>query len=82
MKGFLRSEWVLFVLLATLFTVPGSAYSQAVPSQAAPERGQSYRMGEVVGTATRDTQEVRKVPANVTVITADDIQKSGATSVA
>jgi iron complex outermembrane receptor protein len=38
-------------------------------------------MGEVVVTATRDTQEVRKVPANVTVITADDIQKSGATSV-
>ena len=38
-------------------------------------------MGEVVVTATRDAQEVRKVPANVTVITADDIQKSGATSV-
>ena len=44
--------------------------------------GPRYRMGEVVVTATRDAQEVRKVPANVTVITADDIQKSGATSVA
>ena len=77
MKGLLRSEWVLFVLLAALFTAPGSAYAQAVPETARPE----YRMGEVVVTATRDAQEVRKVPANVTVITADDIQKSGATSV-
>ena len=77
MKSFLRSEWVLFVLLATLFMAPGSAYAQAVPETARPE----YRMGEVVVTATRDAQEVRKVPANVTVITADDIQKSGATSV-
>jgi iron complex outermembrane receptor protein len=77
MKGLLRSEWVLFVLLAALFTAPGSACAQAVPETARPE----YRMGEVVVTATRDTQEVRKVPANVTVITADDIQKSGATSV-
>jgi iron complex outermembrane receptor protein len=82
MKGFLRSEWVLLVLLVTLFGAPEPAFSQAAPSQAAPERGQSYRMGEVVVTATRDAQEVRKVPANVTVITADDIQKSGATSVA
>jgi len=78
MKCLLRSEWVLFVLLATLFTAPGSAYAQAVPETARPE----YRMGEVVVTATRDAQEVRKVAANVTVITADDIQKSGATSVA
>ena len=37
-------------------------------------------MGEVVVTATRDTQEVRKTPANVTVITAEEIKKSGATT--
>jgi iron complex outermembrane receptor protein len=82
MKGFMRSELVLFVLLAALFTEPGSAFSQVAPPQAVPERGQSYRMGEVVVSATREVQEVRKVPANVTVITAEDIQKSGATSVA
>jgi iron complex outermembrane receptor protein len=39
-------------------------------------------MGEVVVSATREAQEVRKVPANVTVITSEDIAKSGATSVA
>jgi iron complex outermembrane receptor protein len=38
-------------------------------------------MGEVVVTATRDNQETRKVPANVTVITAEEIEKSGATTV-
>ncbi|MFZ1981955.1 MAG: TonB-dependent receptor [Smithella sp.] len=38
-------------------------------------------MGEVVVTATRDTQETRKVPANVTVITAKEIKNSGATTV-
>ena len=39
------------------------------------------QMGEVVVTATRDTQEVRKTPSNVTVITAEEISNSGATSV-
>jgi iron complex outermembrane receptor protein len=38
-------------------------------------------MEEVVVTATRDKQETRKAPANVTVITAEEIQKSGATTV-
>ena len=38
-------------------------------------------MGEVVVTATRDTQEIRKAPANVTVITAEEINDSGATTV-
>ena len=38
-------------------------------------------MGEVVVTATRDTQEIRKAPANVTVITAEEIEKSGATTI-
>ncbi|MEI6608879.1 MAG: TonB-dependent receptor [Deltaproteobacteria bacterium] len=38
-------------------------------------------MEEVVVTATRDKQEIRKTPANVTVITAEEISKSGATTV-
>jgi len=32
----------------------------------------------VVVTATRDAQEVRKVPANITVITREEIEKSNA----
>jgi len=51
---------------------------------AAPQGGPQEKaivMEEVVVTATRDTEEVRKIPANVSVITAKDIEKSGATNV-
>jgi len=37
-------------------------------------------MEEVVVTATRDKQEIRKAPANVTVITAEEISNTGATN--
>ncbi|OPY03989.1 MAG: Colicin I receptor precursor [Syntrophaceae bacterium PtaB.Bin038] len=50
--------------------------------QAVPPAKESVRMDEVVVMATRDRQEVRKVPANVTVITAEDIANSGATNLA
>lgn len=46
-----------------------------------PKADEPVKMGEVVVTATRDAQETRKTPAHVTVITAEDIEKSGATSV-
>ncbi len=39
------------------------------------------RMDEVVVTGTRFEQEIDKIPASVTVITSDDIKKSGAQSV-
>ena len=38
-------------------------------------------MEEVIVTATRDTQEIRKAPANVTVINEEEIIDSGATTV-
>jgi iron complex outermembrane recepter protein len=38
-------------------------------------------MKEVVVTATRDTQEIRKAPANVSVITAEEIETTGVTTV-
>jgi len=38
-------------------------------------------MEEVVVTATRDTQEIRKAPANITVITEEEINNTGATTV-
>jgi len=37
-------------------------------------------MEEVVVTATRDTQETRKAPSSISVITAEDIEQSGATT--
>ena len=74
----MRKGFVNLCLLATAVSaLPGLVFAQAAPQTARPE----YRMGEVVVTATRDAQEVRKVPANVTVITSEDIQNSGAASV-
>jgi iron complex outermembrane receptor protein len=49
-------------------------------SLAAPQE-KTIVMDEVVVTATRDTEEIRKVPANISVITAEQIEKSGATSI-
>ena len=39
-------------------------------------------LGEIVVTATRDVEEVRKIPANVTVITREEIERSNAQVVA
>lgn len=47
----------------------------------AQEGSDTVTMEEVVVTATRDKEEVRKIPANVSVITAKDIEESGATSI-
>lgn len=44
-------------------------------------QGSAITMEEVVVTATRDREEIRKVPAHVSVITEAEIKKSGATDV-
>ena len=46
----------------------------------APDAGSPAVLQEVVVTATRDQEEVRKVPAHVTVVTEKEIRDSGATS--
>ncbi len=64
------------VVLAVFFSVIASGgFTLAAPQEKA------IVMEEVVVTATRDTEEVRNIPANVSVITAKDIEKSGATNV-
>lgn len=66
--------FLFFVLLLSLVSA-SSAYAQI------PKEEEPVKMGEVVVTATRDTQETRKTPANVTIITADEISQSGATTI-
>lgn len=44
-------------------------------------RAESVKLGEIVVTATRDSQEVRKIPANITVITAEEIEGSNAATI-
>ena len=61
--------WLLSIVSLILFTsVP--------PSLLAQEK--EATLEEVVVTATRDVQEIRKVPANVTVITEEEISQSNA----
>ena len=66
---------------------PGTGSAPADGENKAPPVGHresggaaALRMDEVVVTATRDWEEVRRVPADVSVITEEDIKKSGATS--
>ncbi|MHB8828429.1 MAG: TonB-dependent receptor [Syntrophales bacterium] len=63
------------VVFFGFFTVPGYG------ATAGDAAGEAVAMQEVVVTATRDTEEVRRVPANVSVITAKQIEASGATTV-
>ncbi len=63
--------------LVLFFLVACAALSSAQDKKEEP----AVKLREIVVTATRDAQEARKVPANVTVITAEEIEKSGATTV-
>ena len=57
------------------------AFIFAFPCFSALAEEKQVTMEEVVVTATRDREEVRKVAANVSVITAKEIEASGATTV-
>lgn len=61
-----------FILLITLFMLLISI----PPSPSAQEK--EVTLEPVVVTATRDAQEIRKIPANVTVITREQIEQSNA----
>lgn len=71
MKRLLSSAAVL--LVSMLLSLPALIFAR--------EEGDVVTMEEVVVTATRDKEEIRKIPANVSVITAKDIEESGATSI-
>ena len=71
MKKLLSGIVVLFVCI--FLFLPASISAQ--------EKENVVTMEEVVVTATRDKEEIRKIPANVSVITAKDIEESGATSI-
>ena len=71
MKKLLNCIAVLLVFM--FFVLPVPIFAQ--------EEEDAITMEEVVVTATRDKEEIRKIPANISVITAEDIKKSGATSI-
>ena len=73
MKSFSRvlrfGFWVL------IFWIPAASIFAGEP-----DAGRPAVLQEVVVTATRDQEEIRKVPAHVTVVTEQEIRDSGATS--
>ncbi|RZB29584.1 MAG: iron complex outermembrane recepter protein [Desulfobacteraceae bacterium Eth-SRB1] len=71
MKKLLNCAAVLLVFM--FFALPAPIFAQE-------EKG-VVTMEETVVTATRDKEEIRKIPANVSVVTAKDIEESGATSI-
>ncbi|MGD0022462.1 MAG: TonB-dependent receptor [Smithellaceae bacterium] len=70
----MKKVLVLVLLFSLIFFLTVHAQDQK-------EEEAAVTLKEIVVTATRDEQETRKTPANITVITAEDISKSGATTV-
>ncbi|MCK9230127.1 MAG: TonB-dependent receptor [Syntrophales bacterium] len=68
----------LFLAATSILFVSQTGWAQHARGT---EQEHTVVLEEVVVTATRGIEEVRKIPANVSVITADDIEQSGATSV-
>ena len=66
---------VYIVLLLLIF------HGYSIAEDKENEEKSSITMEEVVVTATRHEESVRKVPSNVTVITAQEISESGSTSI-
>jgi iron complex outermembrane recepter protein len=68
-----------FIIVVLLFIIhaAGSVYAEQKEGMPAP----AVTMEEVVVTATRDTEDISRIPANVSVITSQQIEASGATTV-
>ena len=66
----------MFVVLVLL-----TFHGYSIAEDKENEENSSITMEEVVVTATRHEESIRKVPSNVTVITAQEISESGATSI-
>ena len=72
-------------VISTVVVLLLSSFSLQVLAQEIPETKEEEKeviLEEVVVTATRDKREIRKVPANITVVTREDIQNSNAQTVA
>ncbi|HXX35382.1 MAG TPA: TonB-dependent receptor [Thermodesulfobacteriota bacterium] len=65
-------HFILVIVFPILFTsIPLQLFAQ----------GEEVTLEEVVVTATRDIQEIRKIPANVTVITKEEIEQYNAKTI-
>jgi iron complex outermembrane receptor protein len=74
----IKSKWFV-IFIAAVLIIGTAHYVFAAQKEQSPEA--AITLQEVVVTATRDKEEIRQVPANVSVITAQQIEKSGATTI-
>lgn len=77
-RGLRKVQVIGLFMLPGLF-MPGAVFGEAETPVQASEK--AVVLEEVVVTATRDREDVRQVPANVSVITARQIEQSGAATV-
>ncbi|MGD8702853.1 MAG: TonB-dependent receptor plug domain-containing protein, partial [Desulfosarcina sp.] len=74
-----RNRFVFTFILTLSCLMPFSAVPAAEEGDARPPRAEEsrvYEMEAVVVTASRIEEEIREVPRNVTVITAEDIEQA------
>jgi iron complex outermembrane recepter protein len=69
----------IFMVILALAQIAWAEVQSIVTTENSAE--EVYVLDEVVVTATRDQESIYKIPANVSVITEDDIKTSGATTV-
>jgi iron complex outermembrane receptor protein len=70
---------LIVVLIIFLLIITSGKFAPAASKDEPQEK--AIVMEEVVVTATRDTEDVRRVPANVSVVTSQQIKQSGATTI-
>jgi iron complex outermembrane receptor protein len=79
-RYYVRKKFVVYLWIAGFILVPRSIPYAAEAEEKKEEEGVPVLQAVVV-TATRQEEEVRKIPANVTVINQEDIETSNAKTV-
>jgi len=74
-------KWTLFLGLLTVLLFSAAVFAGEEKREKEEAQAPVAALPEVVVTGTRFEQEVKKIPANITVITAEDIKNSNARSV-
>jgi len=72
-----RLQWFVMVIVWLIVNPMDDVY--ALQKEGASDS--TITLEEVVVTATRDTEDIHRVPANISVITSQQIEQSGATTV-
>ena len=67
------------LMVAVLCAINATGFAAVVETEQPPIP--EYDLGTMVVTATRNLEDIKKVPASVSVITAQDIAKKNATTI-